>query len=88
MQIQLEKLGPSFENFWLCHCLERMSGVIAISETKLNANSCFNLNFPNYKFIRNESITYAGGVGLYNKDSLRFRLRKDLSFDLQHCEDL
>ena len=44
--------------------IERMSDAIAISETKLNANSSLNLNFTNYKFIRNDSITLAGGVGL------------------------
>ena len=67
---------------------ERMPDVIAIFETKLNANSFLNLNFTNYKFICNDSITHAGGIGLYKKDSLRFTLRKDLSLNLQHCEDL
>ena len=65
-----------------------MTDAIMISETKLNANSSLNLDFTNYEFIRNESITHAGGVGLYMKDSLRFALRKDLSPNLQHCEDL
>ena len=68
--------------------VERMPDAIAISETKLNANSPLNLNFANYEFIRNDSITHAGGVGLYVRDSLRFILRKDLSLNLQHCEDL
>ena len=45
-----------------------MPDAIAISETKLNANSFLNLNFSNYKFIRNDSITLAGGVGLYIKE--------------------
>ena len=68
--------------------IERMPDAIAISETKLNANSFLNLNFINYKSIRDDSITYAGGVGLYIKDSLRFNLRKDLSLNLQYYEDL
>ena len=65
-----------------------MPDAIAISETKLNANSSLNLNFTNYRFIRDESITHAGEVGLHMKDSLRFTLRKDFSLNLQHCEDL
>ena len=65
-----------------------MPDVIAISETKLNANNSSNLNFTNYKFIRNDSIMLAGGVGLYIKESLKFTLLKDLSLNLQHCEDL
>ena len=66
--------------------VERIPDDIVISETNLNANS--SLNFTNYKFIRNDSITHAGGVGLYIKDSLKFTLRKDLSLNLHHCEDL
>ena len=66
-----------------------MPDAFAISETiKLNAKNSLNLNFSNYKFICNDSITHAGGVNLYIKDSLRFSLRKDLSLGLQHCEDL
>ena len=67
--------------------LERMPDAIAISERKLNANSSLNLNFTNYKFIRNDSITHAGEVGLYIKES-SFTLRNDLSLNLQQCEDL
>ena len=60
--------------------VERMSDAIAISETTLNSNSSLNLNFPNYKFIRNDSITLGGGVDLYIKDLLRFTLRKDFYY--------
>ena len=55
-----------------------MPEAIAISETKIDANSSLYLNFPKYKFIRSDSITHAGGVGLYIKDLLRFSLRKDI----------
>ena len=65
-----------------------MPDAIAISETKLNANSSLNLNFSTYTFIRNDSITHAGGISLFIKESLRFTLRKDLSLNLQHCKDL
>ena len=57
-------------------------------KSKRSRRSSLNLNFTNYKFIRNDSITLAGGVGLYIKESLKFTLRKDLSLNLQHCEDL
>ena len=68
--------------------IERMPDAIAITETKLHANSSLNSNFPICKFICNDSITHAGEVGLYVKDSLRFSLRIDLSLDLQHCKSL
>ena len=59
-----------------------MPDVIAISKPKLNVNSSLNLNFTNYKFICNDSIMLAGGVGLYIKEPLKFTLRKDLSLNL------
>ena len=65
-----------------------MPDAIAIFERKLNANSSLNLNFTNYKFIRNDFITHAIEIGFYIKDSLRLTLRKYLSLNLQHCEDL
>ena len=56
--------------------VERMPDAIAISEAKLNANSC--LNFTNYKFICKNSITHGGETDPYIKDSLRFSSRKNL----------
>ena len=59
--------------------MSRIPDAIAISETKLNANSVTNVNIPNYTFLRKDSPTNAGGVGLYIKQSMQFRLRNDLS---------
>ena len=68
--------------------MTRLPHAIAISETKLNSNSCSNITIPHYNFLRKDSPTNAGGVGLYIKDTLKFRLRPDLSLKLSHCEDL
>ena len=67
--------------------MSRIPDAIAISETKLNANSVTNVNIPNYTFLRKDSSTNAGEVGLYIKQSMQFCLRNDLSLNLQHCED-
>ena len=79
----LKNKVDNFYNFLID--LERMHDATAISETKLNVNSSLNLNFPNYRFIRNESISYRG-VGRYIKDSLKFCIRKNFALHLQHCE--
>ena len=68
--------------------MTRFPDAIAISETKLNSNSSSNNNIPHYNFLHNDSPTNAGGVGLYIKDTLQFRLRDDLSLNLPNCEDL
>ena len=68
--------------------MTRLPHVIAISETKLNSNSVSNLNLPNYTFLRKDSPTYAGGVGFYIKGIMQYRIRNDLTLNIQHCEDL
>ena len=68
--------------------MKRMPDVVAISETKLNASSVSNINFDYYKFFHNDSVTCAGGVGLYVRETLKFQLPDDLLLHLQNCEDL
>jgi len=45
-----------------------------------------NINISHCNFIRNDSPTNAGGIGLYIKDTLKYKIRNDLS--LIQCEDL
>ena len=61
---------------------------MAISETKLNENSASNISIPNYCFLRNDSPSNAGGVGIYIEESFKFRIRKELSLNISNCEDL
>ena len=68
--------------------ITRLPDAIAISETKLNSNGVSNLNTPNYTFLRKDSPTCAGGVDFYIKGNLQYRIRNDLSLNVQHCEDL
>ena len=42
----------------------------------------------NYKVLRANSNTCAGGVCLYIKDTIKFRVQNDLLLKLKHCEDL
>ena len=61
---------------------------MAISETKLNENSTTNISITNYCFLRNDSPSHAGRVGIYIKESFEFRIRKELSLNISNCEDL
>ena len=62
--------------------------VNGISETKINSNTCLNLNFPDFDFFRNDSSTNAGGVGIYINQNLKHKLRNDLLLNLPNCEDI
>ena len=66
--------------------MKRLPDVIAISETNLNANNVLNVHISNYKLLRTDSNTCAGGVCIYIMDTIKFRLRNDLLLKLKHCE--
>ena len=55
------------------HDFERLPDVVAVSETKLNENSTSNVSIGNYCFLHNDSPSHAGGVGIYIKESFKFR---------------
>jgi len=61
---------------------------IAISETKLKSKCCTNIQIPNYNFVHVDSLTNAGGVGLYVNTNLQYTVRQDLELPLDGCEIL
>ena len=68
--------------------MTRLPDAIAISETKLNSNCTSNINIAHYYFLRCDSPTHAGGVGIFVKDTLQFRRLNNLSLQTPHCENL
>jgi len=66
----------------------RLPDTIAISETKLNDRNVINTSIPNYNFLRKDSLTNAGGVGLYIKQTFKYCVRDDLCLNVPSCEDL
>ena len=62
--------------------------IIAISETKLFGDKHTVVNIKSYRFIHKNSLTEAGGAGLYIKSELLLRERPDLKLDDDDVEDL
>jgi len=61
---------------------------IAISETKLKSKRCTNIQILNYNFVHVDSLTNAGGVGLYVNKKLQYTVRQDLELPIDGCESL
>jgi len=61
---------------------------IAILETKLKSKCCTNIQIPNYNFVHVDSLTNAGGVGLYVNKRLQYTVRQDLELPIDRCESL
>ena len=65
-----------------------MPHLIAITETRLKTSSNLqSINLPQYTFCHADSLTLAGGVGVYIKDNLQFKVRSDLKFCNEGCEN-
>ncbi len=64
-----------------------LPSILAFSETKLHDLSIIP-PLKGYSFIRMDSPSSAGGVGLFVSDTLKYSLRPDLALQVDHCEDL
>ena len=63
--------------------------IIAISETKLYNNSNYNeIQLPGYTFVSKNSLTQVGGVGIYVKINLIYKIRSELDLHNDHIEDI
>ena len=61
---------------------------MAFSETKINSFNINLINIAKYQFEHSDSLSNAGGVGLYVREDLQYVFRTDISIDCPSCENL
>jgi len=64
--------------------------IIAVTESKIKKkeNITFSPNIMGYNFLHSDSVTNAGGVGVYIYDNTSYRLRTDIPNSLDSFESL
>ena len=63
--------------------------IVAISETKIIEGKIIqNINLYDYSFIHCDSVTRAGGVGLYIKNTLEYKIHEHSNAELTNAEHL
>ena len=62
--------------------------IIAISETKLNSSKRHLVDIKNYNFAHSDSLTNAGGLGIYIRKDLSCCINYNFSVDNNDCESL
>ena len=72
----------------LLQMLKTQPDVIALSESKLNENNVIRADFKNYNFVHCDSLSNAGGVGLYISSSLSYSKIDEHSWATFHSESL
>ena len=69
--------------------LHKLSDVIAITETKLQNDTIYNnIDIAGYNFIHADSLTKAGGVGFYIKNSLSYIVKPEYELNLNFVENI
>ena len=69
--------------------LKRQPDLVAITKTKLRENHIYsNVEIKGFTFIHKDSLSLAGGVGLYVKDSIKFNECNNLNINADEVKNL
>lgn len=68
------------------YSLDKRPEILAITETRLNANSVCNVDLLNYELYHTDSPTSAGGAAIYITKTLKSIARPDIKFNMQLVE--
>jgi exonuclease III len=66
----------------ILYSLEYTPNILGITETKLNEESCSNVDIKNYNFFHTNSKTNAGGATLYIANDIKSIPRPDIQFQI------
>ena len=80
----LQKNLALLEDF--LYSLDKRPEILAITETRLNANSVCNVDLLNYELYHTDSPTLAGGAAIYITKTLKSIPRPDIKFNMQLVE--
>ena len=88
LHLNMRSLQKNFDN--LCNFLSKLPSkphVISISETKIKDKPLLNVSIPGYTFLHNNSLSNAGGVGVYVADIFQL---EELTFKatIYGCENI
>ena len=61
---------------------------MCISETRLKGDPLINIRLPNYTFVHADSLTNAGGVGVYVSSKFQFEVHPTLEIKINGFENL
>ena len=86
--LNIHSLQKNFDDLQeIIYSFKEKPHIICLSETKIKNNPMLNLSIPGYKFVHANSLTNAGGVGVYVSEAFHFEI---ITFDFQYagCEQL
>ena len=89
IHISIRSLQKNFDSLqeFLC-LLPKIPEIICLTESRINKDSSINIELPDFKLFRNDSVTRAGGVAVYVADTLNVEIISSLYLDITGCENI
>ena len=88
VHVNIRSLNKNFDD--LCHFLSQFSvppDAIRITETRLKNYFFLNISIPGYKFVFANSLSSAGGVGIYGSNTIDFIVIAENTINAD-CKDI
>ena len=88
LHINIRSLQKNFDDLVnLISQFTVLPDIICITETRLKHNPLINISIPGYDFVKANTSSFAGGVGMYVSSKLNFEVIAENTLDA-NCEDI
>ena len=88
LHINIRSLQKNFDDLVnLISQFTVLPDIICITETRLKNNPLINISIPGYDFVKANTSSFAGGVGMYVSSKLNFEVIAENTLDA-NCEDI
>ena len=89
IHINIRSLPKNFDSLQKFLCLlPKIPEIICLTESRFNQDSLINIELPDFKLFRNDSVTRAGGVAVYVADTFNAEIISSLYLDITDCENI
>ena len=68
--------------------LPKIPEIICLTESQIKKDSLTNIELPDFKLFRNDSVTQVGGVAVYVADTFNAEIISSLYLDITGCENI
>ena len=68
--------------------LPKIPEVICLTESRIKKDSLVNIELPDFKLFRNDSVTRTGGVAVYEADTFNAEIILSFYLDITGCENI
>ena len=89
IHINIRSQQKKFDSLQEFMCLlPKIPEVICLTESRIKKDSLVNIELPDFKLFRNDSVTRTGGVAVYVADTFNAEIILSLYLDITGCENI